>query len=102
KILIRSGVSPFNPLPTQEIIENNFIGGNSGNLIYQAGVFNALSIENTIIIPDKYRINSDDAAYINENYSHYVIPLADAFRTDFAANELKRYTKLIKELKIPV
>lgn len=101
KILIRSGVSPFSPSPTEEVIENNFIGGNSGNLIYQAGVFNALSVEDTVIVPDKYRINSADAAYINENYSHYVIPLADAFRTDFV-NHLKNYTKLIKKLKIPV
>lgn len=101
KILIRSGVSPFTPAPTEEIIEKNFIGGNSGNLIYQASIFNALTVENTVVVPDKYRINSDDAAYINENYSHYVIPLADAFRPDFV-NHLKRYTKLIKKLKIPV
>ena len=102
KILIRAGVSPFEPSPTEKIIEKNLIGGNSGNLIYQAGVFNALSVKNTEIVPDGYRINSDDAEYINNNYSYYIIPLADAFRQDFANNELIRYTKLIKKLKIPV
>ena len=102
KILVRAGVSPFHPSPTEEIIEKNFIGSNSGNLIYQAGMFNALSVDGTEVVPDKYRINSNDAEYINNNYSHYIIPLADAFRQDFANNQLKRYTKLIKKLKIPV
>src|SRR5690625_671353 len=65
-------------------------------------MFNALSVDGTEVVPDKYRINSNDAEYINNNYSHYIIPLADAFRQDFANNQLKRYTKLIKKLKIPV
>src|SRR5690625_6411454 len=65
-------------------------------------MFNALSVDGTEVVPDKYRINSNDAEYINNNYSHYIIPLADALRQDFANKQLKRYTKLIKKLKIHV
>src|SRR5699024_7513084 len=48
-----------------------------------------------------YRINKNDADYINETYDCYIIPLADAFRESFRSH-LRRYTRLIKKLNIPV
>src|SRR5699024_5336539 len=41
------------------------------------------------------------AEEINRNYDCYVIPFADAFRPTFIPL-LKKYTKLIKKLSIPV
>src|SRR5690625_1003873 len=80
---------------------NNSIGGNVGNLIYAYSVYRALMTEGTNIVPDYYSRNSNNADKINKKYDAYIIPLADAFRSDFI-HELKDYTKLIKKLTIPV
>lgn len=100
-ILIRSGISPFDNFDAAKMIANNSIGGNVGNLVYAYSVYRTLMTENTTITPDYYRIDSQDADKINEMYDYYVIPLADAFRKDFVPS-LRKYTKLIKKLKIPV
>ncbi len=83
------------------MIIKNSIGGNVGNLIYAYSIYRALMVDNTKIVPDYYRINSKDADKINENFDCYVIPLADAFRKEFIPH-LRKYTDLIKKLKIPV
>ncbi|MBD1221409.1 polysaccharide pyruvyl transferase family protein [Virgibacillus halodenitrificans] len=101
KLLIRAGMSPFDSLDASQIIFNNTIGGNVGNLVYQYSVYRTLMTEETTITPDYYDVNPRNAQYINENYDAYVIPLADAFRSSFIP-ALKKYTKLIKKLNIPV
>lgn len=103
KILIRSGVSPLENFDAAEMIARNSIGGNVGNLIYQFGVYRTLMTENAELVPDYYDIDASEerAEEINENYDAYVIPLADAFRPQFESH-LKHYTRLIKQLKIPV
>src|SRR5699024_6577063 len=101
KILIRSGISPLDVFEADYMIDKNSIGGNVGNLIYAYSVYRALTTEGTTIIPDYYKIDHNEADYINENYDCYVIPLADAFREPFMP-ALRRYTKLIKKLNIPV
>src|SRR5690625_7501579 len=85
------------------MIFKNSIGGNVGNLIYAYSVYRTLMTQNTKIEPDYYNTNSDPkrAAKINEKYDCYIIPLADAFRPNFAPL-LRSYTRLIKQLKIPV
>lgn len=100
-ILIRSGMSPFDTFDAPHIIMNNSIGGNVGNLIYQYSVFRTLMTEGTTITPDYYNFSPKRADEINEKYDYYVIPLADAFRQDFVPS-LRRFTQLIKKLKIPV
>ncbi|MBN6885240.1 polysaccharide pyruvyl transferase [Cytobacillus horneckiae] len=101
KILIRAGMSPLDVFDATHIIMNNSIGGNVGNLIYQYSVIRNLMTEGTTIIPDYYNYEPTRADEINNNYDAYVIPLADAFRTDFMPT-LRKYTKLIKKLEIPV
>jgi hypothetical protein len=101
KLLIRAGMSPLDIFDPTHIITHNSIGGNVGNLIYQYSVFRTLMTEDTIITPDYYKIDPNQADEINENYDGYVIPLADAFRDDFVPS-LRKYTKLIKKLTIPV
>lgn len=102
-ILIRSGMSPFDTFDAPNIIMNNLIGGNVGNLIYQYSIFRTLMTEGTTITPDRYSYNTSAKRVdeINETYDYYVIPLADAFRQQFVP-ALRNYTKLIKKLKIPV
>ncbi|MDR4316393.1 polysaccharide pyruvyl transferase family protein [Niallia circulans] len=101
KILIRAGMSPLEPFDAAKMIMDNTFGGNIGNLIYQYSVFRTLMTKDTIITPDYYTYGPDRADEINENYDCYIIPLADAFRNEFIPS-LRRYTKLINKLKIPV
>ena len=100
-ILIRAGMSPLDIFDASYILNNNSIGGNVGNLIYQYSVFRTLMTEDTIITPDYYDYDPSRADEINEKYDCYVIPLADAFRKEFVPT-LRKYTQLIKKLKIPV
>lgn len=94
-------MSPLESFTPSQIILNNSIGGNVGNLIYAYSVYRTLMTEDTTIVPDYYEINPDKADEINETYDCYIIPLADAFRESFVGS-LRKYTKLIKKLTIPV
>lgn len=101
RYLIRSGIAPTEIKKPAEMIINNSIGGNVGNLIYAYSIYRNLMTEDVEIIPDRYRINENDADMINKYYDAYIIPLADAFRDTFVG-KLKSYTKLIEKLTIPV
>ena len=61
--------------------------------------------EDTALEIDHYdgegnRWTGKDIDRINETYDAYVVPLADAFRDDFA-NKLNNYANLFRKLKIP-
>ncbi|MBS4200648.1 polysaccharide pyruvyl transferase family protein [Bacillus sp. FJAT-49732] len=100
-ILIRAGISPLDTFDASKMIIDNSIGGNVGNLVYQYSIFRTLTTEDTVITPDYYDDDPKRADEINEKYDCYVIPLADAFREQFVPS-LRKYTQLIKKLKIPV
>lgn len=100
-ILIRAGMSPLDNFDANKILLKNSIGGNVGNLVYQYSVFRTLMTQNVNVVPDYYSQDANKADEYNEKYDTYVIPLADAFRKSFIP-ELKRYTKLIKRLNMPV
>lgn len=101
KILIRSGIDPFENLNAGDLIRQDFIGGNSGNLIFAHAIIRNLTTDNIKLESDHYRAEALGAEFVNENYEAFVIPLADAFRPDFVG-VLKNLTSFIKELKIPV
>ncbi|WP_215115481.1 polysaccharide pyruvyl transferase family protein [Exiguobacterium sp. s80] len=101
RIIIRAGMTPFEQFDAEYIMRENSIGGNVGNLIYQYSIFRTLMTEGTTITPDYYYYDEERADEINEKFDLYVIPLADAFRQEFASS-LRKYTRLIKKLKIPV
>lgn len=94
-------MTPFEKFDAPHIMKNNSIGGNVGNLVYQYSVFRTLMTKDTTITPDYYDYDPKYADEINEKYDAYIIPLADAFREEFVPS-LRKYTKLIKKLKIPV
>lgn len=101
KILIRSGMSPLDNFNAAHMLEKNSIGGNVGNLVYAYSIYRTLLTDDVEITPDYYKIEPGKAEEINETYDCYIIPLADAFRTDFVP-QLRLYTELIKKLTIPV
>lgn len=107
KILVRGGMTPFDKFSISDIILNNRFGTNAGNMVYLYGVYRALMTdENVQIDVDNYAIErgystDKDIARINEEYSMYIIPLADAFRSTFI-NCLNALTKAIRKMTIPV
>ena len=106
KLLIRAYISPLDKFTTQDIILRDRIGTNSGNMLYAFSVMRTLMTEDTEIDIDNYYAErglytNEDIDRINSEYDAYVLPLADAFRSDFRM-QLKDLTNFIKKLKIPV
>lgn len=101
KVLIRSGMLPFESISTLDMLNHDKTGTNNGNLIYQYGISRTLMNKGTEIYSDKYSTDVNNYSEINEKYDCYVIALADAFRDDFRP-ALRRYTQLINKLTIPV
>lgn len=99
-IYIRAGMSPLDSFTPTQILLKNSIGTNVGNLLYVYGILRTITQEDTKIIPNYYTIKLEDADKINETCDCFIIPLADAFRTDFVP-ELRNLTRFVKKLKIP-
>ena len=86
KILIRAGMSPLETPDIDQVLQNDRIGGNSGNLIYQYSVFRALMTEDTQFTSRYFRIDNCDEAFIEEVNSSYecvILPLANVFRPGY-------------------
>lgn len=98
---MRTGVEPFEYKTPQDLIAKDFIGTNSGNLIYAHGIYRNLIRPDVEIHADNYRINLKEVEKINAEYDGYILALADAIREDFVP-QLKQMTKMIRLLKIPV
>lgn len=101
KVLVRSGMSQLDTFDAVEIIKRGSIGTNVGNLIYPFSIYRNLYSEEVELVSDYYRNAPDDADLINENYSAYVLPLANGIRASFVPT-LRRYTELFNKLEIPV
>lgn len=103
RILFRASMTPDQNISLEEMLQKDRTGTNIGNLVYQYSVWRTLKTPNTEIVADGYSLNDSDerADRINNKFDAYVIPLADAFRPDFR-KALKKYTSLIRKLKIPV
>ncbi len=101
KILVRAGINPLAPSNEARIVNRNLIGGNVGNLIYANSVYRTLMVsDDTELVCDNYSMNENDAPWINENCSAYIIPLADLFR-ESGLSERNRIKKLVRKLNIP-
>lgn len=106
KLLIRSGIAPYETYsPVRTFVEKPY-GNNVGNLVYAYGVFRALTTDPEVMHDaDHYRVEMGqmtdaDIDYINETYAAYIIPLANAFRESFE-NRLLNMAAFIRKLKIP-
>ena len=101
KILVRSGMTPWDKFDAEKVLLNNSYGNNVGNLVYAYSIFRNLTTEETELVSDYYEKDPNNAEMINEKYDAYIFPLANAFRPTFIPT-LVQYTKLIKRLTIPV
>ena len=102
KYLVRGGMDPLAVYQPKDVLKSNYIGGNSGNMLFLYGVINALTTENAScdITNRKSRWSDAEIDAINGKYDAVILPMADAFRADYASN-LRDYTNFIKKLKIP-
>jgi hypothetical protein len=101
RILLRSGKSPFDAVPVEEALHRDVITTNSGNLIFSDATHKILETPGTEVVSNLMRTDPAAAGRINEEYDAFVVPLANAFRPSFEPG-LKRLTRLIGRLKIPV
>ncbi|GAA4566986.1 polysaccharide pyruvyl transferase family protein [Micromonospora coerulea] len=101
RILLRARKGPFDVLTAEETFERNWIGDNTGNLVFSHTAHKLLTTSTAEITPSQFRASPSDADEINEKYDVFVIPLANAFRRSYA-HRLAPMTRLIERLKIPV
>lgn len=102
KILMRAGFSPLSPPPASQIVLENLIGENTGNMLFPYSIMRILMREDTVITTvsiDQF-FRSRQIAQWNSEYDCFVIPLANAFRESFLLH-LKYLTYLINKLTIP-
>lgn len=96
---MRSGVSIFDDYSTFDFVLQDKFGSNTGNLLFAYSMEKALSTENTEVVSNHYSLNTKDCEKINDEYSAFVIPLANAFRPNNI--ELERLVSFVEKLKIP-
>ncbi|MFJ7073252.1 polysaccharide pyruvyl transferase family protein [Streptomyces sp. NPDC098781] len=101
RILLRSGKSPYDVVPVEEALHRDVIATNSGNLIFSDAMHKILETPRAEVVSNGIRTDVSAASRINEEYDAFVVPLANAFRPSFEA-QLKRLTRLIGKLRIPV
>lgn len=102
KILMRAGFSPLSPPPASQIVLENLIGENTGNMLFPYSIMRILMREDTDIttISIDHFFSARQIAQWNSEYDYFVIPLANAFRDSFLPH-LKYLTYIVNKLTIP-
>lgn len=103
KLLFRAH-GPWDERTASEILVNNEIGGNTGNLLFLHSVMRTLMTEDTEIDTMSFlhrkHISQREVDYCNSEYDAFIIPLACAFRPSFTG-ELDVLADFVSRLKIP-
>ncbi len=104
RILMRGTIDPLTDMNPAKFIIENHTGGNIGNMIFTNSIARTLLVNDDTVIDylDLRLQKLDDAyaAYVNETYDYFLIPLANAFKsTNY--DELMIITDFVKKLKIP-
>ncbi|TXL57918.1 polysaccharide pyruvyl transferase family protein [Aeromicrobium terrae] len=106
RLLIRSGKDPFTPVVAESTLTQDVFNSNSGNYLFQHSVWKALAIDGAELVSnstlsERTSPEPGDADRINETFDHVVIPLANAFRPEFAPR-LDRLSELLEGVTVPV
>ncbi len=103
RILIRAGVAPWAEYNALDVITDKIIGNNTGNLLFANSITRLVATADSRVdfISDLTLVKKQITAQeINENYDRLILPMANAFREDFARKCLKHWTALIRQLTI--
>lgn len=99
---MRAGMSPLDNRSQFDVVTQNLIGNNMGNMLFVYSMFRTLMTEDTeidtILTNRAYQL--EEIEKMNQEYDYFVIPLANAFRDGFI-KELEYLTKIVKNLTIP-
>lgn len=95
-------MSPLDNRSQYDVVTQNLIGNNTGNMIFVYSMFRTLMKEDTIIdtIATNRHYNLEEIKKLDEEYDCFIIPLANAFRANFI-RELRYITNIVKNLTIP-
>ncbi|GGR47032.1 hypothetical protein J2S40_003768 [Nocardioides luteus] len=107
KILLRSARDPFDVIEAADprAWGIGFYGTNVGNLLFADSTHRLLSVPGTEIVPNRFvherrAFTTEEAAAVDEEYDHFVVPLANALRPEFT-RPLTRLTAFIEQISIP-
>ncbi|KQX74638.1 MULTISPECIES: polysaccharide pyruvyl transferase family protein [Aeromicrobium] len=106
RLLIRSGKDPFTPVVAESTLTQDVFNSNSGNYLFQHSMWRTLSVDGAELVSnstlsERVSPRPGDAARINDEFDHFVIPMANAFRTEFEPR-LARLAELLEGVRIPV
>lgn len=99
--LVRSTPAPHDEVTPREAWELNAFHNNTGNVAFPFGIFRNLTLESRAVESDWYGARLPSPEEVNERYSAYILPMANDLGGHFAG-EMRRMTRFIKKLKIPV
>lgn len=99
---MRAGFSPLEPPTASQVILENLIGENCGNMLFPYSIMRTLMRKDTEIktISVNRFFSRKQISQWNSEYDCFVIPLANAFRDSFLM-QLKYITTLVTKLTIP-
>ncbi|MGA8987888.1 polysaccharide pyruvyl transferase family protein [Aeromicrobium sp.] len=106
RLLIRSGKDPFTPVAAESTLTQDVFNSNSGNYLFQHAVWRALATDDAELVSngtlsERAKPKQRDGARVNAEFDHFVIPMANAFRPEFASR-LDRLSELLEQVTIPV
>lgn len=108
RILIRSGKHPFTVVGPEASLAHGRAGvfaGNVGNFLFSHSVTKAVSAPGTEVISnsiltERPSVNDRYIQSINDEFEHFVLPMANSFKASFLP-QLKILTSVIQKLTIP-
>ena len=101
KILLKACLNPLDNKDAFDVLKDNLIANNTGNLLYSYGIMRTIMSGSTHVDTiNNIRFSDEQIDRINQEYDCFVIPLANAFRDNYV-HVLKNLTKSIKKIKIP-
>jgi hypothetical protein len=99
RLLIRAHKSPFKAASPKRVLAKNLFGSNVGNLVFGQAAIRLLSTSTSTVKTSG--LIGRAATWVNTEFDHVVIPLANAFRPNYASS-LDGLSDLIEKLRIPV
>lgn len=101
RIYLKAHKDPFVIASPKQVWRKNLIGDNVGNLLFSNASYKLLAARDVQIVTGPLNGGVEEAARINAEFDHVVIPLANAFRLSYI-EQLKSLTATIRALKVPV
>lgn len=99
RILVRAHKNPFKVASAEKTLAHNYIGSNTGNLVFSQATYRLLSTRDAVLRTSG--LAKSRPSDINQRYDHVVIPLANAFRAGYLPT-LNALSELIEQLTVPV